>query len=97
MDDKTFYRATLSLPADLAVELADTARLLGVSQSALVTHILRGPLGALALRLSVSGMPNATPDPVKRRRGRKPTQLVDEIVRAALDAADHPIDLFNIS
>jgi len=85
------YRTTLSLPADLAVDLATAARELRVSQSALVTHILQGPLGALALRLSMQNL-NATPSKRRRRSGRS-TALMDDIIRTALDASDHPMDL----
>jgi hypothetical protein len=92
--DGPLYRATFTLSAELAVEIAQVARILGVSQSALVEHVLGGPLGKLALDLSLRMTPGAGVEsvPPKRRRGRS-SGLTDEIIEAALAATRDPREL----
>ncbi len=74
-------RCTFSLPAELALEIAETARALNVSQSALVAQVLAGPLGRLAMYLSVA---NPLPsDRALRRRGES-REVIEKLISDAI-------------
>lgn len=97
MDDRT-YRCSFSLPASLALEISQTARTLGVSQSALVAHILASPLAQLALYLSygadVEQDSAADGGRVLRLRGESRDvveKLISEAVAASMQAGQAPL------
>lgn len=78
------FRCTFSLPAELAAEISQSAQALGVSQSALVTEVLSGPLGRLAMYLSLS---NPQPSDVALRRRGESRAVLEQLVRDAISAS----------
>lgn len=76
--DPTTYRATFSLPAELAMQISEVAAGLRITQSALVSHLLAGPLGQLAIHLTLA-VNSSAPDEVEaRRRSAHVSQLIED-------------------
>ena len=91
-DRPHLYRCTFTLPPAMALALAEVAKALGISQSAIVAYVLEEPVARLAAMLAdgVSGRG----DVAMRSSGRS-AELVREIIREALAAAPEPHpDLF---
>ena len=62
------YRATFSLPCDLATAISRVAKRMGISQSALLATVLTEPLADLESLLQLVPE-DPTPDQVLRLRG----------------------------
>jgi hypothetical protein len=78
------YRATFSLPAPLAKDLNEVAKRMGVSQSALLSELLAGPIAAMREVMDQLPAIGASGDDVKRARG-KSVDLIRGAVREAMD------------
>lgn len=81
------YRATFSLPAQLAKDIARLARRMGVSQSALLAELLAAPIAAMLEVVETIPEAGATPADVKRARG-KSVALIREAVQQTQDLAN---------
>jgi hypothetical protein len=88
------FRCSFTLPVDLATDLSDVAKSLGISQSSLVTHILHHPLTQLAMRVSVfDPVESDTTEGSKRTlrlRGASAEQIETLIRQALSDALIQP-------
>jgi len=84
------YRATFSLPVDLATGINRVAKRMGVSQSGLLAVVLTDPIAQLDELLA--GVPVAAePADIKRLRG-KSAELIRAVVSDAMafvDEAEH--------
>jgi hypothetical protein len=82
------YRVNLTLPRELAEDIAQVAAELRVSQSALVAVILESPLGRLARYMALA--PRVTRDPaepgVLRMRGESEAVVRDLIEQAIVES-----------
>jgi hypothetical protein len=76
------YRATFTFPADLATDINRLAKRLGVSQSSLLTELLGDPIRAMLEVIDEIPQVGATPDHVKRARG-KSAALIRDVVQQA--------------
>jgi hypothetical protein len=76
------YRATFSLPAELARNINRLAKRMGVSQSALLTELLTEPIDAMCGVIDEIPTAGATPDDVKRAKG-KSIALIRDVVQQA--------------
>lgn len=88
------FRCSFTLPGDLAIELSTVAKALGISQSSLVTHILRHPLGQLAMYVSIASPvgSDVTEGSARtlRLRGESVEQIETLIRQALSDALIQP-------
>jgi len=84
MDAKKSYRATFTLPAELAVGIATVAKRLGVSQSALLAEVLSEPMADLVRLVELMPPPGeaATPETMRRLRGAS-VELIRQRVQEA--------------
>jgi hypothetical protein len=76
------YRATFTFPADLATNINRLAKRLGVSQSSLLTELLTEPVAIMLDVVDTIPQVGATPDHIKRARG-KSAALIRDVVQQA--------------
>lgn len=76
-DTKT-YRTSLSLPADLAVNLNLLSKRMGITQSALVAALLSEALPSLS-RLLDAVPETDDPDSIRRFRGKSVEIVLDQV------------------
>jgi hypothetical protein len=81
------YRATFTLPRELAKDLNHVAKMLGLSQSALLVQLLEQPMADL-VRLVQTIPPDAAPPEAARRLRTDSATRIREVVQDALRAAD---------
>lgn len=81
-----YYRATFSLPAQLARDINRLAKRLGVSQSAFLAEMLKDPVAAMLAIMDELPQSGATPDDLKRAKG-KSKEFIEQIVQEASDLA----------
>ena len=79
-----FYRATFSLPADLAKDISHLAKRLGVSQSAMLTELLTEPVAAMRAVIDAIPQVGVTSVDVKRARGKSVALIRDAVQQAQL-------------
>lgn len=79
------HRTTLSLPPDLARNLAALSKRMGISQSAIVVELLQEPLAQVAAIMD-DLPPAPSPADVKRARGRS-LALIEEVMHEATTLA----------
>lgn len=80
------FRATFSLPAKLAQDLNRLAKRMGVSQSSLLAELLTEPVELMCEIIDQIPSVGATPDDVKRAKG-KSAALIRDAVQGALSMA----------
>ena len=76
------FRATFSLPAKLAQDINRLAKRMGVSQSALLAELLTDPITSMCDIIDQIPTAGATPDDVKRAKG-KSLAVIKEVVQQA--------------
>jgi hypothetical protein len=84
MRKRGHLHCSFTLPHHVAVQIADVAKWLGISQSALLTELLEQPIGDM--RKLIATVPNlkaATDEQVLRARGVS-ADIISERVREAL-------------
>lgn len=85
-----FHRATFSLPADLAADIARLSKRLGVSQSAFLAEMLKDAVAAMLDIIDQLPEQGATPSDLKRAKGKSKkyiTQIVQEAQSLAVQEA----------
>lgn len=90
--DQLRYRATFSLPAKLAQDINRLAKRMGVSQSALLTELLSDPIDAMCDVIDQLPTVGATPDDVKRAKGKSLALIKDVVQQAQTLIADELAD-----
>jgi hypothetical protein len=81
-----YYRATFSLPAQLAKDIARLSKRLGVSQSAFLSELLKDPIAAMLDIIDELPQAGATPDDLKRAKGKSKV-YIEQIVQEATSLA----------
>lgn len=82
------YRATFSLPASLAKDINRLAKRLGVSQSSMLSELLKEPIASMLDILDELPTQAATDGDVKRAKGKSVAYIEAIVAEAASLAAE---------